>query len=184
MGQGDGKVGAPEPAAMGSMPTPGAAVDASSFKVGAEDILYVRVWHEPEFTGTVVVHADGKVTLPLVGDIDVAGKTPIEIQPIVEKALTSYVKKPLVQVQVQEVRSKKYYLDGQVARPGEFPLVGPITILEALSKAGGIRDFANEKKIYVLRGSKRIYFNYHDVIRGKKMQQNIPLEPGDHVYVP
>lgn len=161
-----------------------APVDSNSFKVGAADVLNVRVWHEQEFSGPVSVHPDGKITLPLVGDLAVGGMTPAQIEQVIAQALTKYVVKPLVTVTVQEVLSKKYYLDGEIARSGEYPLVAPTTVLEAISRAGGLRDFANEKKIYVLRGDKRILFNYKDVIHGKHMDQNIPLEPGDHVIVP
>ncbi len=161
-----------------------APVDSSSFQVGPGDILNLRVWHEQEFSGPVSVHQDGKITLPLIGDLTVGGMTPVQIEQVASQALTKYVVKPLVTVTVQEVLSKKYYLDGQVARVGEYPLVTPTTILEAISKAGGLRDFANEKKIYVLRGDKRIPFNYKDVIHGKRMDQNIQLQAGDHVIVP
>jgi polysaccharide biosynthesis/export protein len=162
----------------------GAPVDSGSFKVGPSDVLNIRVWHEQEFSGPVSVHPDGKITLPLIGDLAVGGLTPSQIEQVTAQALTKYVVKPLVTVTVQEVLSKKYYLDGQVARSGEYPLVAPTTVLEALSKAGGLRDFANEKKVYILRGDKRIPFNYKEVIHGKRMDQNIQLEPGDHVIVP
>jgi polysaccharide export outer membrane protein len=147
-------------------------------------VLNVRVWHEQEFSGPVSVHPDGKVTLPLIGDLAVGGMTPAQIEHVIAQALTKYVVKPLVTVTVQEVLSKKYYLDGEIARSGEYPLVAPTTVLEAISRAGGLRDFANEKKIYILRGDKRILFNYKDVIHGKHMEQNIALESGDHVIVP
>jgi len=159
-------------------------VDSGSYKVGPTDILFINVWHEQEFSGPVSVHEDGKITLPLVGDLAVGDKTPNEIEKIVSEALSKYVVNPLVTVTVQEVRSKKYYLDGQVAKPGEYPLVAPTTILEAISKAGGLAMFANTKKIYVLRGDQRIPFNYKDVIRGKNMKQNILLKPDDHIFVP
>lgn len=161
-----------------------APVDSNSFKVGPADVLNVRVWHEQEFSGPVSVHLDGKITLPLIGDLAVGGMSPAQIEQVVAQALTKYVVKPLVTVTVQEVLSKKYYLDGEIARSGEYPLVAPTTVLEAISKAGGLRDFANEKKIYILRGDKRIVFNYKDVIHGKHMDQNIALESGDHVIVP
>jgi polysaccharide biosynthesis/export protein len=178
----------PAPAQNGSRPSesPAAAapVDSNSFKVGPADVLNIRVWHEQEFSGPVSVHPDGKITLPLVGDLAVGGMTPAQIEQVVAQALTKYVVKPLVTVTVQEVLSKKYYLDGEIARSGEYPLVAPTTVLEAISRAGGLRDFANEKKIYILRGDKRILFNYKDVIHGKHMDQNIALESGDHVIVP
>jgi polysaccharide export outer membrane protein len=165
-------------------PLAGSAADSKTYKVGPEDVLYVRVWHEPDFTGPVSVHNDGKFTLPLVGDLQAGGLTPFQIEQNVSTALSKYIVKPLVTVIVQEVRSKRYYLDGEVARPGEYPLVAPTTVLEAISKAGGMGGFANEKKIYILRGSKRIPFNYKEVIRGKNMNQNIQLENDDHIVVP
>ena len=162
----------------------GAPVDSSSYKVGPSDVLNIRVWHEQEFSGPVAVHTDGKVTLPLIGDLVVGGMTPVQIEQVIARGLTKYVVKPLVTVTVQEVLSKKYYLDGEVAHVGEYPLVAPTTVLEAISKAGGLRDFANEKKIYILRGEKQIPFNYKDVTHGKHMEQNVQLEAGDHVIVP
>lgn len=162
----------------------GAAVDSNRYKIGPSDVLSIRVWNEEKFSGPVAVHQDGKITLPLVGDVDAGGLTPVEVQDTVSKALTKYVVKPLVTVTVQEVGSKKYYLDGQVNHPGEFPLAIPTTILEAISRAGGLQEFANGKKIYILRGDKRLPFNYKDVLRGKNMEQNIRVEPGDHIVVP
>jgi polysaccharide biosynthesis/export protein len=174
----------PEPSSPARPQTAGAPVDSDSYKVGPSDILYINVWHEQEFSGPVSVHEDGKITMPLVGDLQAGGKTPKEIEKIVADALSKYVVKPLVTVTVQDVLSKKYYLDGEVNRPGEYPLVAPTTVLEAISKASGLAMFANEKKIYILRGNKRIPFNYKDVIRGKHMEQNILLKPDDHVIVP
>jgi polysaccharide export outer membrane protein len=162
----------------------GAAVDSNSYKIGPADVLNIRVWNEDKFSGPVAVHQDGKITLPLVGDVDAGGLTPIEVQDAIAKSLTKYVVKPLVTVTVQEVQSKKYYLDGEVNHPGEYPLAIPTTILEAISKAGGLQEFANSKRIYVLRGDKRIPFNYKDVLHGKHMEQNIKIEPGDHIVVP
>jgi polysaccharide export outer membrane protein len=162
----------------------GAAVDSNSYKVGAADVLMVKVWNEDKFTGQVVVQQNGKITLPLAGDVDAGGTTPKDIEAVITKALTKYVVKPLVTVTVMEVQSKKYYLDGMVNHAGEYPLAVPTSILEAISKAGGLQDFANKKKIYILRGDKKLPFNYKDVMNGKNMDQNIPLEPGDHIVVP
>jgi polysaccharide biosynthesis/export protein len=165
-------------------PGAGEAVDSNRYKIGPADILSIRVWNEEKFSGPVAVHQDGKITLPLVGDVEAGGLTPVEVQETVAKALTKYVVKPLVTVTVQEVQSKKYYLDGEVNHPGEYALAIPTTILEAISRAGGLQEFANTKKIYVLRGTERLPFNYKDVLRGKHMEQNIRVEPGDHIVVP
>ena len=162
----------------------GQPVNSRTYKIGPADVLSVRVWNEAEFSGPVAVHEDGMLTLPLVGDLKAGGMTPAEVEQEITTALKKYVVNPLVTVTVQEVGSKKYYMDGQIARAGEYPLVVPTTILEAISKAGGIQAFANGKKIYVLRGDQRIKFNYKDVLRGKHMDQNIKLQPGDHVVVP
>ncbi|MBV9677065.1 MAG: polysaccharide biosynthesis/export family protein [Acidobacteriaceae bacterium] len=171
------------PAKPSAASAAGAPVDSSKYKIGPGDVLKIRVWGEDAFSDLYAVHEDGRITVLLVGDLSVGGKTPIETQGIVADALKKYVQKPLVTVTVQSVGSKRYFLDGLANRPGEYTLEVPTTILEAISKAGGLNEFANQKKIYVLRGDKQIRFNYHDVIRGKKMDQNILLQNGDHIVV-
>jgi polysaccharide biosynthesis/export protein len=162
----------------------GSSVDNHTYKLGPEDILNISVWNEPKFSGPYTVHTDGKFTMPLVGDIQAGGLTPVQIEPLVVQALSKLLVKPLVTVTVQAVLSRKYYLDGEINRPGEYPLSAPTTILDAISKAGGLRDFANPKKIYILRGDKKIPFNYKEVIQGKNLSQNIQLEAGDHLVFP
>jgi polysaccharide biosynthesis/export protein len=162
----------------------GAAVDVNTYKIGPADVLNIRVWDEEKFSGNYVVHQDDAITMPLVGDIKAGDTTPRDVEAAVTKALTKFVVKPLVTVTVFEVGSKRYYLDGMVSRPGEYQLTVPTSVLEAISRAGGLQDFANKKKIYILRGSSKISFNYKDVMNGKNMDQNIRLEPGDHIVVP
>ena len=174
----------PASAPTPSISSPGASVDTKTFKVGPQDILKVVVWREQDFSGLYTVHSDGKITLPLVGDIQAGGLTAEEIQKNVVSALSKLIQKPNVTVTVQQVLSQRYYMDGGVGRPGEYQLSAPTTVLEALSIAGGLREFANGKKIYILRGSDRIRFNYKDVIKGKNLDQNVQLQPGDHVIVP
>jgi polysaccharide biosynthesis/export protein len=166
------------------MSAPGAAVDTTTFKIGPQDVLKLVVWRENDFTGLYTVHSDGKFTLPLVGDIQAGGLTAEEVQKNVTTALAKFIVRPNVTVTVQQVYSQKYYMDGQIGRPGEYSLSAPTTVLEAISIAGGLRDFANGKKIYILRKDQRIRFNYKDVIKGKNLAQNIYLPPGDHVIVP
>ena len=163
---------------------PGAPVDSNSYKVGPADILGIRVWDEPQFSEPVIVQENGRITLPLVGDLQAGGLTPVQIAESITKALAKYIVKPLVTVTVQQVGSRRYYMDGEISRPGEYPLVVPTTILEAISKAGGPAPFANTKKIYVLRKDKRLPFNWKDVLKGKHMDQNILLESGDHIVIP
>jgi polysaccharide export outer membrane protein len=174
----------PAEPATANLRAPGAAAGTKTFKVGPEDILKIIVWREPDFTGLYTVHSDGKITLPLVGDLQAGGLTAEEIQKRVTDALSKLIQKPNVTVTVQEILSQKYYMDGLINRPGEYHLTAPTTVLEAISIAGGLREFANEKKIYVLRGDQRIPFNYKDVIKGKNLAQNIQLQSGDHVIVP
>jgi polysaccharide biosynthesis/export protein len=182
VGQQDAKPSAPAPAP--NISSPGAAVDTKTFKVGPQDILKIIVWREQDFTGLYTVHSDGKITLPLAGDIQAGGLTAEEIQKNVTTALSKLIQKPNVTVTVQQVLSQKYFMDGEIGRPGEYQLSAPTTVLEAISIAGGLREFANGKKIYVLRGDKRLRFNYKDVIKGKNVDQNIYLQSGDHVIVP
>ena len=171
------------PVAIPVMPT-AAPVDPKTYVIGPEDILSVRVWREPELSGAVQVRPDGKITLPLIGEMQAAGETPEGLKNKVVEALQEYIVKPDVIVSLQSVQSRKYYITGEVSRPGTFPLVVPVTVLEALTNAGGFREFANTKKITILRKGKILKFNYNDVVKGKNMQQNIPIENGDYIVVP
>lgn len=161
-----------------------APVDPRTFKVGPEDVIEIRVWRETDLSGMFAIRPDGKITLPLSGELEAAGKTLDEIKEDVVKAYSKFIQRPEVSVSLRQVGSRKYYLVGEVLRPGVYPLVVPTTILEALNGAGGFKEFANKKKIIILRGDKKIRFNYSEVISGRKMDQNIRLESGDHVYVP
>lgn len=164
--------------------TEGGAAVSADYKIGPADVLKINVWSEEKFSGMFTVDQDGRFVYPLVGELNAGGLTTAQVKENVEKALSKYVVKPLVDVTVQDVQSKKYYLNGQINRPGEYLLSVPTTILQAISKAGGLQDFANRKKIYVLRGSTKIPFNYKEVSEGKKMEQNILLQPGDQLFVP
>ncbi|HUS06785.1 MAG TPA: polysaccharide biosynthesis/export family protein [Bryobacteraceae bacterium] len=161
-----------------------APVDPKTYIIGPEDILFIRVWREAELSGGVQVRPDGKFTLPLVGEVQAAGLTPEQVTAKLTESLSSFINKPEVVVSLQSVQSKKYYITGEVARTGIFPLVVPITILEALASAGGFKEYANPKKIVIMRGDERIKFNYKDVIKGKNKEQNIMIQNGDHIFVP
>ncbi len=155
----------------------------NTYILGPEDVLAVRVWTEPDASGLVTVRPDGKITLSLGGDIQASGLTPEQLSKKVAEVLSNYINRPQVTVVVQAVYSKKYYISGEVNRPGAFPLVVPTTIVEALTQAGGFREFANQKKIIIMRGAKRLTFNYKDYVKGKGLEQNIQLENGDHIVV-
>jgi polysaccharide export outer membrane protein len=161
----------------------GAAVDPNKYLIGPEDVLFVKVWRENDFTMSVAVRPDGKISMPLIGEVQSAGETPIQLTKILADLLGKYVKNPDVTVFVTEVRSKKYHIIGEVLRAGSFPLVTPTTVLEALGNAGGFRQFANTKKIRILRGDRVFNFNYNEVTRAKHLEQNIYLENGDEIIV-
>lgn len=162
-----------------------ASVDPNKFDLGAEDIIFVRVWREPDLTGTHVVRPDGHITMPLIGEVQAAGQTPMKLASHIADLLgKEYMRNPQVTVEVQQVRSKRYYVSGEVMRPGAYPLVVPTTVFEALTLAGGFREFANKKKIVIIRGTERLKFNYNDVVKGKNLSQNITIENGDTINVP
>jgi polysaccharide export outer membrane protein len=161
-----------------------AAVDPGKYQIGPEDSLFVRVWREPDFTLPVAVRPDGKITMPLIGEVPAAGQSPLQLTATLKQLLTQYLNNPDVSVFVTEVRSRKFYIDGEVNRPGSFALVTPTSVLEALSHSGGFREFANTRKIRVLRGAEIHHFNYKEVTNGRHLEQNIAVENGDHIIVP
>lgn len=167
-------------------PQPGAALTADKkvYTIGPEDSLYVRVWHEPDLSGTLDVRPDGYISMQLIGEMKVDGMSLSELSAAITKRLQDFIKNPEVNVQLLRVNSKKYTIQGEVNRPGSYPLTGPVTILEALVNASGFRDFANTKKIYLLRGSQRFNFNYKQVSKGKNLEQNIQVQNGDQIFVP
>ena len=164
---------------------PAAPVDSKSYVIGPEDVLLIKVWHEPELTGPVSVSPDGTISMPLINEIRAAGITPDQLaKKISQRLQEGLMQHPEVTVQVASVNSKKFFISGEVARPGAYPLAVPTRVLEALVQAGGFRDFAKLSKIYVLRGSTKHNFNYKDVSKGKRLEQNILLESGDTMFVP
>jgi polysaccharide biosynthesis/export protein len=160
-----------------------APIDPKTYLMGPEDVLYVNVFDQPLLTGAVAVRPDGKITRPLIGDMQAAGLTPENLSAHLKQALSTLVKNPDVTITVAQVNSKRYMMAGEVQKPGPFPLVLPTRVFDALNMAG-FRDFANTSRIVIIRDNKRIKFNYKDVLRGKKLAQNIYLEPGDTIYVP
>jgi polysaccharide export outer membrane protein len=159
------------------------AVDPYKYVIGSEDVIHVLVWREPDLTGDKVVRPDGKISLPLVGELQASGLTPDQLGKDITTALTKLINGPEVTVSLIAVNSKRYYIDGEVNKPGEYKLVTPTTVLEALSLAGGFREFAKTGKIRVLRGTNSLKFNYKEVSHGKKMEQNVLLQSGDHIIV-
>lgn len=168
-----------------------ASVDPNTYKIGAEDVIKVLVWKEPDLSFTASVRPDGRVTAPLVGDIVAAGQTPAALAAELKQKNSEFVINPLVNVEVMQVRSKKYMITGMVQRTGAFSLVVPTTILEALTLAGGLTEWADRKKIVIIRrgGEQRLTFNYEAAIKGKTKKDkngqtdNVLLENGDLIVV-
>ncbi len=166
-----------------------APVLASDYVIGPDDVLAVNVWKENEISQEVPVRPDGKVSLPLIGDVQASGLTPLALQQSIRAKLASYLVNPTVAVMVREARSHRFNVVGEVQHPGSYVLGQPLTVLDALATAGGFRDFAKTGSIYVLRlhgdgTHERLAFNYKQVILGRNLGQNIPLRPGDTVVVP
>jgi polysaccharide biosynthesis/export protein len=183
------RVTASDPAAMAAprerkTPAPAGYQEDHPFVLGAEDMISVLIYGSPEFSGNHLIRPDGKITMPFLGDVMAAGQTPAELGTDIKERLKKYIVEPDVSVQVTGVHSKCYYIQGEVNKTGKFDLLVPTRVLEALVNAGGFRDFANQKKIVVLRVTgERMNFNYKDVIKGKKMDQNVFLKPGDIIIV-
>jgi len=155
--------------------------------IGPGDVLDIEVWKEPQLSAKVPVRPDGKITLPLINDIQAAGRTPLELRAAIQKALSKYLENPVVSVSVLGV-NKKFFILGKVNAPGEYPLNGPITVLQAIALAKGFADWADTKHIIILRqlhGKQiRLKFNYDAVAQGKNLNENIYLKPGDTIIVP
>ena len=175
---------APDAAKSGDANVPEAV--PSTYKIGVGDVLHITVWEEPQLTETAVVRPDGKVSMPLVTEVDVAGLTPEGAQEVLTERLNKFVHKPRVTVTVQEIHSRMVYITGEVQRPGAYPLMDAINVVQLVARSGGLTDFAKQKQVYVLRAanSARVNVNYEKVLKGQAPQQNVELAPGDTVVVP
>lgn len=160
-----------------------------TFVIGNDDLLAINVWKEPDISRSVPVRSDGKISLPLVGEVTAAGETPLKLEQDLASRLKNYIAEPEVTVIVQQINSQKFNILGQVNRPGSFPLANAATVLDAIALAGGFRDFAKQKSVYVLRQKtdgtqERLPFNYKEVIKGKNPEQNVRLQARDTIVVP
>ncbi len=159
-----------------------------NYVIGASDDLNIDVWKQPDLSRTVPVRPDGKISLPLLNDIQAVGLTPTQLAAQITEKLSKLVNNPEVTVIVTAINSQRIYVLGEVARAGAYPMLPNMTVLQAISSAGGLGQFANQKNIYVLRAENgkqvRLPFNYKEVLRGQKTEQNILLKPGDTIVVP
>jgi len=158
------------------------------YKIGAGDNLQISVWKEPEASANVIVRPDGKISLPLLKEVQVEGLTPVEVEQMITERLTKLITEPDVTVVVTGIRSLKVYVVGAIKTTGPIPYVYQMTIMQAISEAGGLTDYAKRSKIYVLRSDKgkeiKLPFDYDSVLKGKTTDKNIRLLPGDTLVVP
>ena len=185
----DSKPSKPAAAQSSSAAAPKAVTDDPNYIIGAQDLLDVNVWKEPEVSRTVPVRSDGKISLPLAGEVQASGETPRQLEQELSAKLKSYISEPEVTVIVEQIKSQKFNVLGMVAKPGSYLLGNSPTVLDAIALAGGFRDFAKQKSIYVLRQNPdgtqaRLAFNYKEVIKGKNPEQNVRLQQNDTVVVP
>jgi polysaccharide biosynthesis/export protein len=171
----------------GASATPPAHDD--SFVIGNDDVLAINVWKEPDISRAIPVRSDGKISLPLVGEVQAAGHTPLQLEQDIAAKLKNYIGEPEVTVIVQQINSQRFNILGLVNKPGSYILTNSATVLDAIALAGGFQDFAKQKAIYVLRQNAdgiqtRIPFNYKEVVKGQNGAQNIKLQPHDTIIVP
>jgi len=181
--------GAKPAATTGADNAAAAKMHDDMYIIGPGDVLAVNVWKEPEISRSIPVRSDGRISLSLVGEVEASGKTPHQLETEIADRLKNYISEPEVAVIVQEIRSKKFNVMGQVVRPGAYMLTNSTTVLDAIAMAGGFKDFAKQKNVYVLRVNNdgtetRLPFNYKDVVKGKNTDQNVKLAPQDTVVVP
>jgi polysaccharide biosynthesis/export protein len=177
---------AQRPAAPAGLPE--GVTPPSGYTIGSDDVLTVVFWQDKEMSGDVVVRPDGKITLPLINDIQAAGLSPIQLRDQIEEAAAKFLREPNATVVVKQINSRKVFITGQVAKPGGYSLTAPTSVLQLIATAGGLLEYADREHIVVLRsdnGKQTSYrFNYKDVAQQKNLQQNVLLQIGDTVLVP
>ena len=165
-----------------------AAPVGADYRIGPQDVLRIDVWKEPDISRTVPVRPDGRISLPLLNDVQASGLTAMDLAASIRESLSKYLTNPQVTVTVTEINSRRIYITGEVTHPGSLPLLPNMTVLQALSSAGGFTQFAKLKNIYVLRteNGKQVKhpFNYKEVVKGNHAEQDILLLPGDVIVIP
>lgn len=172
----------------GEVSTESAAEAQSEYIIGLGDQLQIMVWKEPELAQAMSVRIDGRISLPLVGDVQAAGKTIRDLKKTLEEKYGSVIAEPAVSVMLVQSKSWRYYIIGQIKQPGEFPIDFPITVLQAIAKSGGFLEWAKKDRISIMRhegGQETIVpFNYEALVNGQNLQQNALVKPGDTIIVP
>jgi len=172
----------------GATAAPASASLPAGYVIGPEDVLAIVFWRDKDMSADVTVRPDGKISLPLLNDVQAAGLTPEELRAQLVKVAAKYIEDPNTSVVVKEIHSRKVFVTGKVTKPGTFPLTGDMNVLQVIALAGGLLEYADSKNIAIIRsenGKQEFHkFNYNDVIKQKRVEQNIPLKPGDTVVVP
>jgi polysaccharide export outer membrane protein len=195
----------PAPAAQQNVPTPAAqSVPAAGetaaaprpsdpaipagYVIGADDLLSIVFWKDKDMSAEARVRPDGRIALPLINEVQAAGLTPEELQRKITEESRKYMEDASITIVVREINSRRVFITGEVAKPGPYSLTSPITVMQLIAVAGGLRDYADSKNITIMRteGGKQLSlkFNYKEVASGKNLKQNIELQPGDTVVVP
>ncbi len=158
------------------------------YVIGPDDLLSIVFWRDKDMSADVAVRPDGKISLPLLNDVQAAGLTPPQLRDQLTEQAKRYLEDPNVTVVVRQINSRKVFVNGEINKPGPYVLTGPTTVMQVLALAGGLREYADEKHILVLRNeggrAKTYAFNYRDVSKGKNLSQNVELKPGDTIIVP
>ena len=169
--------------------TPAAGVPLpDSYVIGPDDVLQILFWRDKDMSTEVAVRPDGKITLPLLNEVQATGLTPDQLRDRITAEASKLVEDPNVSVIVKAINSRRVYISGQVGKPGVYPLSGPTTVMQLIAMAGGLHEFADSKNIMIMRvengNTVAFKFNYKDIVKGKNLKQNIPLKIGDTIIVP
>ena len=185
---GSAQTTAAKPQASNPPPAAANAGAPADYVIGPDDVLTIIVWREKDMSGEVAVRPDGKISLPLINDVQAAGLTPEQLRVQLTELVGKVIEEPTVTVVVKDINSRKVFITGQVTKPGPYPLIGPTTVLQLIAVAGGLTEFADTENITVLRNDNgkplSFRFNYKDVSKRKNLEQNLELRPGDTVVVP
>jgi polysaccharide export outer membrane protein len=179
----------PAPTANASPVVPVAGVQVpGDYVIGPDDVLTIVFWREKDLSGEVAVRPDGKISLPLLNDVDAAGLTVEQLRLRITESAGKLIEEPTVAVVVKQINSRKVFITGQVAKPGPYPLNGPTTVVQLLAIAGGVLEYADDKNIAIMRTENgkpvSLRFNYDQVKKRRNLEQNIQLKPGDTIIVP
>ena len=178
----------PPAAATAAAPRPTDPVVPPGYVIGTDDMLSIVFWKDKEMSADAQVRPDGKIALPLINDVMAAGLTPDQLREKITEESKRFMEDASVTVVVRQINSRKVFITGEINKPGTYPLTTPVTVIQLIAMAGGLREYADAKNIVIMRSEngkpRRLPFNYKNIIEGKNLQQNIELKPGDTVVVP